>query len=107
VTTLSVEQQQDLAQRFQALAIPWLAMTRFRSNTRTLRNHPVYRELIALGEPVVPLILAEVKKESNVSWFLVLGAITGDDPVPPAFAGRVDAMAQAWLDWGRARGYEV
>lgn len=103
----SIERQQDLTQRFRDLANSWLAATRFRSNTRVLRNHQVYRELLALGEPAVPLILTEVKKEPDVSWFLVLGAITGEDPVSPEHAGRVDAMAQAWLDWGRERGYEV
>src|SRR4051812_34011426 len=103
--TLTPEQQRDVARRFQGLLTLWKAATRYRSNTHALRNHPVYQELVALGEPVVPLILAELARETNVSWFTVLAAITGEDPVPPALAGRVDAMAQAWLDWGRQRGY--
>ena len=105
MTTLTPEQQQDVARRFQGLATQWNAATRYRSNTHALRNHPVYQELVALGEPVIPLILAELKRESNVSWFTVLAAITGENPVPPALAGRVDAMARAWLDWGRQLGY--
>jgi hypothetical protein len=105
--TLTPEQQQDVARRFQVLATQWIAMTRYRSNTQSLRNHPVYHELVALGEPVVPLILAELEREPNVSWFTVLAAITGENPVPPALGGRVDAMAQAWFDWGRQRGYAV
>ena len=68
-----------------------------------LRNHPVYRELVSLGEPGIPLILAELEREPDVSWFTVLTAITGADPVPAAAAGRVDDMARAWLDWGRQR----
>ena len=68
---------------------------------RSLRNHPVYQELVALGEPVVPLILAELERESSVSWIIMLAAITGEDPVPPAMAGQVEAMAGAWLDWVR------
>jgi hypothetical protein len=105
--TLTAEQQQDVARRFQGLATQWIATTRYRSNSQALRNHPVYQELVALGEPVVPLILAELSRESNVAWFTVLAGITGENPVPPALAGRVDAMAQAWLDWGRQRGYAV
>ena len=103
--TLTPEQQQDVARRFQGLSTQWDAATRYRSNTHTLRNHPVYQELIALGEPIVPLILEELERESNVSWFIVLAAITGENPVRPALAGRVDAMARAWLDWRRQRGY--
>jgi hypothetical protein len=105
--TLTPEQQQDVARRFQGLATQWKATTRYRSNTHSLRNHPVYQELVALGEPVVPLILAELERESSVSWITVLAAITGENPVPPALAGRVDAMVRAWLDWGRQRGYAV
>ncbi len=104
---LTPEQQHDVARRFQGLATRWIETTRYRSNTHALRNHPVYQELVALGEPVVPLILAELARESNVSWFSGLAAITGENPVPPALAGRVDAMSRVWLDWGRQRGYAV
>ncbi len=105
--TLTPEQQQDVARRFQGLATQWKATARYRSNTHALRNQPIFQELVALGEPVVPLILTELARESNVSWFTLLAAITGEDPVPLALAGRVDDMAQAWLDWGRHRGYVV
>jgi hypothetical protein len=27
--------------------------------------------------------------------------IKQEDPVPPEAAGRVDLMAQAWIEWGR------
>jgi hypothetical protein len=105
--TLTPEQRQGIAQRFHELSTEWKAATRYRSNTRALRNHPVYQELVSLGEPVVPLILAELEREPNVSWFTVLTGITGEDPVPTAAAGRVDEMARAWLAWGRQRGYAV
>jgi len=78
-------------------------VTRYRSNTRALQNHPVYQQLVSLGDPIVPLILAELHRKSSVSWIIVLDAITGENPVPRALAGRVDAMARAWLDWGRQR----
>ncbi len=105
--TLTPEQQQDVARRFQGLATRWIATTRYRSNTQALRNHAVYQELVALGEPVVPLILLELERQPRVSWFIVLTGITGENPVPPAVAGQVDAMARAWIDWGRQRGYAV
>ena len=105
--TLTPEQQQDIARRFQGLATRWIATTRYRSNTQALRNHPVYQELVALGEPVVPLILMELGRQPRVSWFVVLTGITGENPVPPALAGQVDATARAWIDWGRQRGYAV
>ena len=105
--TLTPEQQQDVARRFQGLATRWIATTRYRSNTQALRNHAVYQELVALGEPVVPLILMELGWQPRVSWFVVLTGITGENPVPPALAGQVDATARAWIDWARQRGYAV
>jgi hypothetical protein len=105
MTTLTPAQQQELGRRFQDLATQWNAATRYRSSTRALRDHPVYQQLVALGEPVVPLILRELESEPNVFWFTVLAAITGQNPVPPAVSGRVEAMAQAWIDWGRRGGY--
>ena len=107
MVTLTPEQQQVVARRFQDLAARLRAETRYRSNTRALRNHQVYQELVALGEAIVPLILAELEREPCVAWITVLAALTGEDPVPHPAAGQVDAMAHAWLDWGRQRGYSV
>jgi hypothetical protein len=105
VIGLTAEQQQDVSRRFRDPSIQWHEATRFRANTRALLTHPVYSELLALGEPITPLILEELERESDVSWFCVLAAITGENPVPSAIAGQVDEMARAWLDWGRQRGY--
>ncbi len=107
MATLTPEQNQDVIRRFQLLVTQWKVATRYRSNIHALRNHPVYQELLALGDPVIPLILAELEREPNAAWFTVLAGITGEDPVPPAMAGRVDAMVGAWLEWGRRRGYAV
>ena len=57
-----------------------------------------------MGEPVVPLILMELGRQPRVSWFVVLTGITGENPVPPALAGQVDATARAWIDWGATTG---
>jgi hypothetical protein len=96
--TLTPEQRQGIARRFQELSIQWHALAQFRSNKRSLRNHPVYKELVSLGEPVVPLTLAELEGEPSPFWFTLLAGITGEDPVPTAAAGRVDEMPRAWLD---------
>ena len=66
---------------------------------------PVAREIIALGEPAIPLLLRELAREPAVSWMVLLAATSGEDPVPPEAAGRVAAMAGTWLDWGRMRGH--
>ena len=102
---LTPEQRQTVERRFRDLATEWAELTAYRSNMGALRDHPVYRELVALGEPAVPLILSELEREPSVSWFGLLTSITGENPVSPELAGRVAAMAGAWLEWGRRQGY--
>ncbi len=106
MTTLTPEQQEVVARRFQVLVTRWNAATRYRSNINALRSHPVYRELVNLGDPAVPLILAEVEREPNVPGSSCSPRSLGRTRYP-ALAGRVNAMAEAWLDWGRRRGYGV
>jgi len=50
------------------------------------------------------LILRELQKEP-APWFLALRVITGEDTVGRNDAGNFSKMADAWLTWGRERGY--
>jgi hypothetical protein len=102
---LTPEQRQSVEQRFRGLAIQWAELTAYCSNVGALRNRPVYQELISLGEPAVPLILEELARKPSPSWFGILGAITGENPVSAQLAGHVEAMAGAWIQWGRRQGY--
>jgi hypothetical protein len=65
--------------------------------------HPAYQQIIGMGREVVPLILRELEREPD-HWFWALKAITGEDPVPEQHRGRVRAMADAWIRWGREHG---
>ncbi len=98
----SVTPSAAIAARFEALAAEWKAAVAFTSSSSAMIAHPAYQAIIALGAPVVPLLLRELEREP-AHWFEALKAITGEDPVPPAEWGRVRAMAGAWLAWGRAR----
>jgi hypothetical protein len=69
-----------------------------------MAKHPAYQEIILMGQQVVPLLLAELRRDPDF-WFAALRAITGENPVPPASAGKVKEMARAWIAWGKARGY--
>lgn len=66
--------------------------------------HPTYQRIIGMGPRVVPLLLAELERKSG-HWFWALHAITGANPVPEDSEGNLRAMAEAWLEWGRQRGY--
>lgn len=93
----------DIRARFQALAQRWREETEFHSAASALFMHPAYQEIIGLGPAVLPLMLADLEKTHD-HWFWALRAITGENPVPAEDRGKVQRMAEHWVDWGRARG---
>ena len=95
--------QQTLRARFDELAAEWARETRFQSSTTEIAIHPAYQRIIGMGPAALPFILDRLSQRTE-HWFWALGAITGEDPVEPADAGKVEAMTDAWLRWGRSRG---
>lgn len=88
---------------FQALVSKWREATQYMSSVTQMICRPEYLRIIGMGEAVLPDILRELEREPD-QWGPALTAITGDDPVREEDWGDVQAMATAWLDWGRARG---
>ena len=104
VAITSPEDQSHLRARFQRLTRDWKQQSRFLSNTAQMAMLGTYQRIIGMGMAAVPLILEELQREPD-QWFWALEAITEANPVPPADAGKVKLMAQAWLDWGRQHGF--
>jgi hypothetical protein len=102
---LTPEQRLTAESKFRDLANQWAELTAYRSNMGALRRHPLFDEIVALGEPAAPLILRELERKPSVSWFGLLATMTGETPVPSELAGRVAEMAGSWLAWGRGQGY--
>ncbi len=96
----------DLAERFRILTDEWKKRTMFLSNVSKIAQDPAYQEIIAMGEAAIPLILKELEHDLG-HWFIALSRITGANPIPKASAGKVQEMAEAWLSWGREKGYIV
>lgn len=92
-----------VAELFDQLRDEWLA-GRQPGDVQRMVLHPAYQRIIGLGLPVVPFILGELKKRPD-HWFWALNAITGENPVPKEAEGNIEEMTQAWLAWGREKGY--
>jgi len=95
-----------LESEFLQRALRWKAQTALHSSVTKKTQHPDYQQIIAMGRAVVPLILRWLKHDPDF-WFEALVAITGEQPARPEHAGDLEAMAADWLEWGRARGYDV
>lgn len=101
----AVVQAETTKQQFRRLASRWQAETAFVSSSTELVDHPAFKEIVSLGEAVIPLLLRELKNGTG-HWHRALRKITGDDPVPDSERGNIEAAIQAWLIWGKEHGYE-
>ena len=95
-----------LERRFSLLSTKWKNETGLLSNVTKKCTHPAYQQIIGMGWEVLPLILRDLK-ESSADWFWALTAITGANPISEEIAGNITRMTEAWLQWARAKGYDV
>jgi hypothetical protein len=98
-----LEISKPIQERFRELRDDWKSKARHLSNTAQISLVFPYQMIIGMGPQVVPLILAELEKETD-HWFWALEAITGENPVAEQEAGDVEASARAWIRWGKQNG---
>jgi len=89
---------------FNKLAAEWKNDRRATSSTTALSMHPAYQLIIGMGEKALPFIFADLQRGLD-HWFWALRAITRENPVSPENRGNMQEMANAWLSWGREKGY--
>jgi hypothetical protein len=96
---------ETVLERFRRLEEIWLAETGYSSSSTLLRSHPAFLEIVNLGDPVVPFMLADLEERPRL-WVWALPQITGADPVPAEDRGNIAKMSAAWVRWGREHGYQ-
>lgn len=95
---------QSLNERFLRLADEWKSETAGLSSPRAIAGHPAYQKIIAMGEPVLPLIFRDLKRNGGW-WYPALRTLTGANPVPEHAEGKPPLNDAAWLHWGQEHGY--
>lgn len=88
------------AAEFHQLADQWLRERQQGVDVATMIQHTAYQAIIDMGDDAVPFLLQRLQDKPD-HWFPALNAITGQQPVRPENRGRLQAMAQDWLRWGR------
>jgi hypothetical protein len=101
----SPRKDKALEERFERLAQTWEDAVGHHSSHAIRTNHPAYREIVALGPAVVPLLLRDLESKER-HWFAALAIITGANPVPASKAGKIPEMIKCWLQWGKENGYQ-
>jgi hypothetical protein len=87
----------DIESRFRELAQKWRAETDHLSSMSAMISNPNYQSIVALGEAVVPILLRELRNNPDY-WFAALQQLTGANPVLPDHRGKLDLMAEDWLE---------
>ena len=90
---------------FNLLVEKWRSERGATSSVSEMILCPSYLAIIGMGERVLPLILAQIRREGDDPdhWSAALRAITGEDPVSGAVYGDTVRMAEAWLGWAEER----
>jgi hypothetical protein len=101
--TRDAKNAEEIEESFHRLAEEWKSETAPLSSIRRKKQHPAYGKLVAMGEPVMPLILADLARKPS-HLFLVLRDITNRNPANPAVAENVLDVIDCWIEWGRAPG---
>jgi len=91
-------------ERFIELANRWHDETDHLSSPSCITDNGLYLEIISMGEAVIPLILQDLRERGGL-WYQALRILSDADPVPIEVRGDVPKMKEAWLSWGRDKGY--
>src|SRR5260370_35456861 len=68
--------------------------------------HPLYLQIIGMGQEIVPLLLRETQRQPG-DWHVALRSITRLNPTKDEDSGNVVKMSDAWLRWSRQQGHDV
>jgi hypothetical protein len=93
----------QLGDRFKEHAAKWELETAHLSSPTQMMRHPSYEAIILMGNAVVPLLIRDLQ-ENRRAWFGALTYLTGENPIAPSDAGKMDRMIQAWVSWGKEKG---
>ena len=63
-----------------------------------------YLKIIGMGESIVPLILIELKKKPK-NWLFALEILIKEEENPTNKEMGYKESVQAWLNWGKLKGY--
>ncbi|MCQ3808909.1 MAG: hypothetical protein KTV16_16815 [Acidimicrobiia bacterium] len=92
----------ELQKRFDELARNWKEGTLVMSSSPQIYAHDAYRQIVDLGEQVLPFIFDELRRSNDIHWIQALVEIS--DFRHPKSGATPDEVIQAWLRWGNARG---
>ncbi len=97
---------EEVKEEFANLASQWIQDVEGMSSTVEMVQHPAYQKIVSMGQVVVPFLLEDLR-QNPIYWLPALRQITQQNPIKPEQRGKIKQMAEAWLNWGKQKGYIV
>lgn len=98
------EDDPDAAAKVEKLVGQWIEERPRGGNVHRITETPAYRSIIEMGERALrPLLMRLRRKPEHL--FHALHEITEENPIPASAEGKIKLMADAWVQWGKSRGY--
>lgn len=74
--------------------------TSFQSNPKHTYNHPLFLELVEMGEPVVEYCIDRMRN-APLQWIYqyLLVKITGINPIKDENRGYLEKSTRDWINW--------
>jgi len=82
----------------------WRSETAYLSDSTKRSSHPAYQEIINLGPVALPTLFRDLEQTHDGHLAKALTTITGAHPVPAENRGKIQLVAEAWLQWAREQG---
>ncbi len=106
-TNATIAENARQEEKFNRLAAAWKRDTVLLSKTSAKVLDMAYQKIIGMGPAAVPFILRDLKDNGPNHWFWALYAITEENPASRQTTGNIAAMTEAWIQWGRKKGYRI
>jgi hypothetical protein len=104
--TVEIGAHLNLEATLDDLETKWRRETSFLSSMSAKIDNQWYQKIIALGQPVIPLLLRRLQKTPD-HWFEALRKLTSENPARdrPEIRGNLQAIADCWIAWGEEHDY--
>lgn len=97
---------EDYVAKFARLLREWRRATLALSSIANKTSNNSFRQIVELGDPIVPLIISELRRHPDFLYLALQEIIDEPDIVPAASMGNPRASVEAWLNWAeRTRGH--
>lgn len=85
----------DIGYKFKHFKNEWIKQTRYHSNPELVYSNENYKEIINLGDKVVPFLIKDLD-ENDGDWLFALSSILNIDPVNEENRGNWNKMKKDW-----------